>query len=88
MKLSDYPRGGLFELDEDELFWRACSAYERYCEKNMFIYQQPAMLFDVDDETSSFIDWGNSLIILRNVHGELARYRITKSRIVKVGTEE
>jgi hypothetical protein len=61
----------------DKLFLKACGAWERYCELRGLVHQQPNYtLSDMDDK----------FLYLRNISGELARYRIATGRITVSAT--
>jgi hypothetical protein len=55
----------------EDLFSRAVAAYQRHCERNNFVYAQPAGGGEIDGDT----------ITLSNMHGTLARYRWTGKRL-------
>lgn len=48
---------------------RAVAAYARYCKAPGAPYQQPA--------STSYYDENRREVVLENIHGELARYRVT-----------
>lgn len=53
---------------ENELFTRAGRAYRRRCEQNGHTMQTP-------NRAASTVD--GDVVVLRNIRGEIARYRIT-----------
>jgi hypothetical protein len=58
------------KFDEQEMIDKASRLYGRYCDRNGFTRQEPAT-------ASSRVEGG--IVILENVNGVLARYRITQS---------
>ncbi len=59
---------------ETSIFETAVAAYQRYCKRNGFIYQQP-------DATLS--DVGRKYVCLENINGLLAKYDIEKRCILE-----
>ena len=65
---------------DPELIGRADRSYQRRCEREGWLYQIPS-------SSSSTVEDG--IVILRNINGELARYKITPSgRLQWVEEEE
>jgi hypothetical protein len=61
----------------EQSFTEACAAWERYCRRHGFAYQQPS-------RESSEVS-GKS-VYLRNIRGNLARYDTTARRIYLLRT--
>ena len=61
-------------MDNDELFEKACKAYERYCTRHNYVYQYPS---------TSLSEVGDTYVHLRNSNGDLADYDIAKKCIVE-----
>lgn len=58
-------------LADRELFDRCVSAYARYCAQYGYIFQQPSWPAELDGD----------VVILENIRGELARYKVESNRI-------
>ena len=64
-------------MDEDDLTRRAFAAYFRYVKANNYIPDQPA--YDSGPATAG----GKNYIVLRNVNGILAVYRVRNTGALK-----
>jgi hypothetical protein len=64
-------------IDDEEFFARACEAYRRHCRQHNLIVQQPTAGGEIDGDT----------ITLSNMHGALATYRWTGTRVERVEEE-
>lgn len=61
-------------LADRELFDRCVSAYARYCAQYGFIFQQPSSPAQLDGD----------VVVLENIRGELARYKVGPSKIRRI----
>lgn len=61
-----------------DIYDRAVRAYRRFCNRNGFVFMQP----------SGSSGWEGDEFVLHNVNGELARYRVTKSGILRLVDRE
>lgn len=60
-----------------DIIKRAISAYSRRCQKQGFVYQEPPTLSDTQKYK------GKEYVVLRNVWGVLAVYRIRNNGILR-----
>ena len=58
----------------DGVFDKCVDAYERFCERNGFIHQQPSRT-DYQE---------GDIVTLENMHGVLARYKVGPKRIRRI----
>lgn len=64
-------------MEEKELIEKATKLYSQYCERKGLMQTEPS-------KSDSYVDWEENIVYLKNVNGELAKYKINDDGSLKI----